>query len=424
MERNDLKIKTFGCRLNIWESEMIQKFATKAGVKNTLIINSCAVTSNAEKDILKYIKKEKKNHSKRNIILTGCSAQINSDLWKQVDEIDFIVGNTNKLNLKTWKNLKENNLNKINVDDIENYRLINQNKLNKFKQHTRSFLQIQQGCDHRCTFCIIPFARGPNRSLSIENIVNSINQLVANGTKEIILTGVDIASWGIDLFNKPSLGRLVQSILAEVPELPRLRLSSIDPAILDYDLMDAFQNEPRLMPHIHLSMQHGNDIILKRMKRRHLSKDIINFCEEARRKRNNIVFGADIISGFPTETIDAHNDTKKLLDYLDISFLHVFPFSIRNGTPSAKMPQINQRTIKERATDLRNFGKYKKNGYFNRRIGTLDMMLLEKNGKGYLSGFEKAKLKDGCNDDYAFGSLLPVKITDQKNEVLTVEKLK
>ena len=424
MERNDLKIKTFGCRLNIWESEMIQKFATKAGVKNTLIINSCAVTSNAEKDILKYIKKEKKNHSKRNIILTGCSAQINSDLWKQVDEIDFIVGNTNKLNLKTWKNLKENNLNKINVDDIENYRSIKQNKLNKFRQHTRSFLQIQQGCDHRCTFCIIPFARGPNRSLSTENIVNSINQLVVNGTKEIILTGVDIASWGIDLFNKPSLGRLVQSILAEVPELPRLRLSSIDPAILDYDLMDAFQNEPRLMPHIHLSMQHGNDIILKRMKRRHLSKDIINFCEEVRRKRNNIVFGADIISGFPTETIDAHNDTKKLLDYLDISFLHVFPFSIRNGTPSAKMPQINQRTIKERATDLRNFGKYKKNDYFNRRIGTLDMMLLEKNGKGYLSGFEKAKIKDCFNDYYAFGSLLPVKITDQKNEVLTVEKLK
>ena len=266
MERNDLKIKTFGCRLNIWESEMIQKFATKAGVENTLIINSCAVTSNAEKDILKYIKKEKKNHSKRNIILTGCSAQINSDLaWKQVDEIDFIVGNTNKTKFKNMEKSKGKQFKKINVDVyIENYRSINQNKLNKFRQHAGLFLQIQQGCDHRCTFCIIPFARGPNRSLSTENIVNSINQLVVNGTKEIILTGVDIASWGIDLFNKPSLGRLVQSILAEVPELPRLRLSSIDPAILDYDLMDAFQNEPRLMPHIHLSMQHGNDIILKK----------------------------------------------------------------------------------------------------------------------------------------------------------------
>ena len=195
MERNDLKIKTFGCRLNIWESEMIQKFATKAGVKNTLSINSCAVTSNAEKDILKYIKKVKKNHSKRNIILTGCSAQINSDLWKQIDEIDCIVGNTNKLNFKTWKNLKENNLNKINVDDIENYRSINQNKLNKFRQHTRSFLQIQQGCDHRCTFCIIPFGRGDAISLPVGEISNRLGKLIDKGYKEVKLTGVDLTSF-------------------------------------------------------------------------------------------------------------------------------------------------------------------------------------------------------------------------------------
>ncbi len=421
MKKDDLELKTFGCRLNIWESELIKKHAVKSGIQNTVIINSCAVTSEAEKQASKFVRKIRKNNPEKKIIITGCSAQINSKYWEELNEVDYIIGNNIKLNLNTWNNLKKGYLSKLNLENINNVRHIHDDKIKKFKSHSRSFLQIQQGCDHRCTFCIIPYARGPNRSLSIEKIINSVKALVSNGTKEIVLTGVDITSWGSDIFGKPSLGKLVCSILKEVKSLPRLRLSSIDPAINDSLLLDAFETEPRLMPHLHLSIQHGNDIILKRMRRRHLRKDIYNLCEEIKKRRSNISFGADIISGFPTETQEAHNDTKALLMDLNINFLHVFPFSIREGTPSARMPQVKKEIIKARAKEIRLLGIKNRERYFEKRIGTTDMILVEKNNKGHLCGFEKALIMSQIK--YKPGLLLPIKILSKNFDTLEVMPL-
>ena len=263
-----------------------------------------------------------------------------------------------------------------------------------FNKHTRGFVQVQNGCDHRCTFCIIPFGRGPSRSVSTQNVINSINSLLKNGVKEIVLTGVDLTSWGIDIFGKPSLGMLVKKIVKNIPNLHRLRLSSIDPAEVDFDLMDAFEYEERLMPHIHLSIQHGDHIILKRMKRRHLYRDVINFVKEAKRRRNDIVFGGDFIAGFPTEDEKAHHKSMQLITEADITYIHVFPYSNRKNTPASNMPQVQKKIIQKRAEELRGLAEKQHNKFLVSQIGTTQKILVENNSVGHSTNFSKIKLKE------------------------------
>jgi len=295
----DPEIKTYGCRLNFYESEVIRKYAKDNNLQNHIFINSCAVTNKTIADLKNEIRKVKKENQQSQVVLTGCAAQIHKKDFEAMSEVDSIIGNKEKLESSTYKTIRESNEPVNLVGDIfENAQAISP-IINKVKNRIRGFVQIQNGCDHRCTFCIIPFGRGPSRSVSTQDVINSINSLLKNGVKEIVLTGVDLTSWGIDIFGKPSLGLLVKKILKNIPNLHRLRLSSIDPAEVDFDLMDAFEHEERLMPHIHLSIQHGDDIILKRMKRRHLYRDVINFVKEAKRRRNDIVFGGDFIAGFP-----------------------------------------------------------------------------------------------------------------------------
>jgi threonylcarbamoyladenosine tRNA methylthiotransferase MtaB len=345
------EIKTFGCRLNIWESQVISDHASKYGHSDLIIFNTCAVTSEAERQARQAIRSTKKDRPDAKILVTGCAAQINPKKWNDMPEVNFVAGNREKLDKSFWENFDINNetksLNSIFVEDITKVRETSEHLVDCFNNHTRGFVQVQNGCDHRCTFCIIPFGRGPSRSVSTQNILNSINSLLKNGVKEVVLTGVDLTSWGGDIFGKPSLGLLVKKILKNIPHLPRLRLSSIDPAEVDFELMEAIENEERLMPHIHLSIQHGDDLILKRMKRRHLNRDVINFVEEVKRRRSDIVFGGDFISGFPTEDGKAHQKSIDLIKAADITYVHVFPYSDREGTPASKMPKVSGADIKK-----------------------------------------------------------------------------
>jgi threonylcarbamoyladenosine tRNA methylthiotransferase MtaB len=319
-------------------------------------------------------------------------------------EVNFVVGNKEKLDKRFWENFDINSDikfdNNIFVEDIMKVKETSEHLVDSFNNHTRGFVQVQNGCDHRCTFCIIPYGRGPSRSISTQNIINSINSLLKNGVKEVVLTGVDLTSWGGDVFGKPSLGLLVKKILKSIPHLPRLRLSSIDPAEVDFDLMDAIENEERLMPHIHLSIQHGDDLILKRMKRRHLNRDVINFVKEVKRRRSDVVFGGDFISGFPTEDEDAHKKSINLIKLADITYVHVFPYSDRDGTPASKMPKVSSTNIKKRSKDLRTVAEIQRQKFLKKQIGTIQNVLIEKNSIGYTPNFSKIKLNQAveCSD--------------------------
>ena len=412
------EIKTFGCRLNIWESQVISDHVSKHGHSDLIIFNTCAVTSEAERQARQAIRSAKNNRPDAKILVTGCAAQINPEKWSSMSEVNFVIGNKEKLDDKFWASFNtdvnlENN-NKVFVQNIMQVKKTSEHLVESFNKHTRGFVQVQNGCDHRCTFCVIPFGRGPSRSVSTQNIINSINSLIDNGTKEIVLTGVDLTSWGNDIFGKPSLGLLVKKILKNIPDLPRLRLSSLDPAEVDFELMDAFQNEKRLMPHIHLSIQHGDDLILKRMKRRHLYRDVINFVNEARRRRSDIVFGGDFIAGFPTEDINAHNKSIKLIKEANITYVHVFPYSKRDKTAASKMPEVLSTDIKKRAKDLRNLAEKQREIFLQNQIGTVQNVLIEKNSVGYSSNFSKVKL----NDDVKASSIISTKIVDINSEGL------
>ena len=335
-----------------------------------------------------------------------------------MSEVNFVIGNKEKLDDKFWSNFNldinpENN-NNVFVQDIMQVKKTSEHLVESFNKHTRGFIQVQNGCDHRCTFCVIPFGRGPSRSVSTQNVINSINSLINSGVKEVVLTGVDLTSWGNDIFGKPSLGLLVKKILKNIPDLPRLRLSSIDPAEVDFELMDAFENEKRLMPHIHLSIQHGDDLILKRMKRRHLYRDVINFVDEARRRRSDIVFGGDFIAGFPTEDMNAHNKSLQLIREANITYVHVFPYSKRDKTAASKMPEVLSTDIKKRAKDLRNLAEKQRETFLQNQIGTIQNVLIEKNSVGYSSNFSKVKL----NDDVKASSIISTKIVDINSEGL------
>ena len=411
-------IKTFGCRLNIWESQVISDHASNYEHSDLIIFNTCAVTSEAERQARQAIRSAKKNRPDAKILVTGCAAQIDPKKWNDMPEVNFVVGNKEKLDKRFWENFDVNSVSKshnsIFVEDIMKVKETSEHLIDSFNHHTRGFVQVQNGCDHRCTFCIIPFGRGPSRSVSTQNIINSINSLLKNGIREVVLTGVDLTSWGNDIFGKPSLGLLVKKILKNIPNLPRLRLSSIDPAEVDFELMDAIENEERLMPHIHLSIQHGDDLILKRMKRRHLNRDVINFVQEVKRRRSDVVFGGDFISGFPTEDENAHKKSIDLIKLADITYVHVFPYSDREGTPASKMPKVSSEDIKKRAKDLRIVAETQRQKFLKAQVGTVQNVLIEKNSTGYTPNFSKIKLNQivECSD------IISTKILDFNSEGL------
>ena len=392
MDNNE--IINLGCRLNIYEGEIIKNHLSKENIGKVTVINSCAVTADAEKKVLYEIRRAKKTKPSNKIVVTGCAAQINPDKYKDIDNVDIVIGNTEKLKSQTWKKL--NLLNKINVSNILEEKKTVYSSIERFEGKARAYIEIQQGCDHRCTFCIIPFGRGNNRSVPAGEIVNKIKNFVKNGYEEVVLTGVDITDYGKDLPAKPTFSNLIKRILKLVPELKQLRLSSIDCAEIDQDFWDVLK-EKRLMPHFHISVQAGNNIILKRMKRRHSREMAINFCKKVLSIRSNATFGADIIAGFPTETETMFQDSIKLIDECNLTHLHIFPYSPRENTPASRMPQIEKNIIKDRAKRLREkgFEKLKKN--LLTKIGKRELILIEsnkyKNSFGKDQNFRKVKIE-------------------------------
>ena len=413
-------IKTFGCRLNIWESEVMARHLEAAALKDAVVINTCAVTAEAEKQARQMIRKIRREDPDKRIVVTGCAAQIDPSAWQGMPEVDAVIGNHDKLDAATWARLAGNNDDQWPslVSDIMAVEDVAPHLLEGFDGHTRAFLQIQQGCDHRCTFCIIPYGRGQNRSVPMEVIIRQVETLADHGVAEVVLTGVDVASWGGDLDGTPRLGQLVRRLLRQVPSLKRLRMSSIDPAAIDEDLLLALAEDQRLMPHLHLSVQHGDDLILKRMKRRHLRGDVLALVERVRDVRPETVFGADLIAGFPTEDDAAHHNSLKLIAEAGLTWLHVFPYSPRDGTPAARMPQHSASVIKSRAADLRQAAKDAEHAFLQTRLGQTEEVLLETGGVGHTAQFAKARL---ISEGAQAGQIYPVRVRGIVDNMLDVE---
>ncbi len=385
----DPEIVTFGCRLNTYESEVMRGHAKAAGLDDVIIFNTCAVTKEAERQARQAIRRAKKDNPDAKIIVTGCSAQIAPEMYAEMPEVDRIIGNDLKLKPETWgANAPE----RVIVNDIMSVRETASHLVEGFEGRARAFIQVQNGCDHRCTFCIIPYGRGNSRSVAIGEIVNQVRALIEAGYKEIVMTGVDVTSYGADLPGQPTLGQMIRRVLALVPELPRLRLSSLDPVEMDDDLWRLIAEEPRLMPHLHMSLQAGDDMILKRMKRRHLRADAIAMCERARAYRPDIAFGADIIAGFPTETEEMFQNTLNIVDECGLTFLHVFPYSERPGTPAAKMPQVPHDIRKERAARLRAKGDERLQSFLIFHVKQLRQVIVEKDNMGHTEHFAPVRL--------------------------------
>jgi len=371
---------TLGCRLNAYETEAMKELSAAAGVENAVVVNTCAVTAEAVRKAKQEIRRLSREHPGATIIVTGCAAQTEPETFAAMPEVARVIGNTEKMQAETWQGLRAPDLigvtEKVHVDDIMSVKETAGHLIDGFGRH-RAYVQVQNGCDHRCTFCIIPYGRGNSRSVPAGVVVEQIKRLVDKGFNEVVLTGVDLTSWGADLPATPRLGDLVMRILRLVPDLARLRISSIDSIEADEALMGAIATEPRLMPHLHLSLQAGDDLILKRMKRRHLREDAIRFCEEARRLRPDMVFGADIIAGFPTETEEMFQRSIDLVGDCGLTFLHVFPFSPRKGTPAARMPQVRGPDIKERAARLRAAGDAALTAHLTAQVGQVHRVLME-----------------------------------------------
>jgi len=367
-----------GCRLNMYETEAMKELVAQSSLTNTVVINTCAVTAEAVRKAKQDIRKLRRQNPDAKLIVTGCAAQTEPDTFAQMQEVDVVIGNTEKMQPSTWAGLADDfGTEPVQVDDIMSVTETAGHLIDGFGTRSRAYVQVQNGCDHRCTFCIIPFGRGNSRSVPAGVVVDQIKRLVDKGYAEIVLTGVDMTSWGADLPATPRLGDLVLRILKLVPDLPRLRISSIDSIEVDHALMQAIATEPRLMPHLHLSLQHGDDLILKRMKRRHLRDDAIRFTEEAMSMRPEMTFGADIIAGFPTETEAHFENSLALVKDCNLTWLHVFPYSVRNGTPAARMPQVNGRDIKSRAARLRAAGETQVALHLNAQIGQSHGVLME-----------------------------------------------
>jgi threonylcarbamoyladenosine tRNA methylthiotransferase MtaB len=369
------QIVTLGCRLNAYESEAMREMANDAGISDAVIVNTCAVTAEAVRKSQKEIRRLRRENPQARMIVTGCAAQTEPERFAGMDEVDLVLGNTEKMAPQTWATLTPDT-ERVQVDDIMSVRETAGHLIDGFGRH-RAYVQVQNGCDHRCTFCIIPFGRGNSRSVPAGVVVDQIKRLVDRGFNEVVLTGVDLTSWGADLPASPQLGDLVRRILKLVPDLPRLRISSIDSIEVDPALMEAIATEPRLMPHLHLSLQAGDDMILKRMKRRHLRDDAIRFCEEALRLRPEMTFGADIIAGFPTETEAMFENSLRLVEECHLTWLHVFPYSPRPGTPAARMPQISGNIIKDRAARLRAMGAKAVEAHLEGAVGRTHQVLTE-----------------------------------------------
>src|SRR6478752_6664718 len=380
-------IVTFGCRLNAFEAEVIRREAEGAGLVDTIVINSCAVTNEAVAQARQSIRRLKRERPMARIVVTGCAAQTQAKMFADMTEVDRVVGNDDKMRSDAWREARDafdiGVSEKIAVSDIMAVKEMAPHLLDGFASGLpRVFVQVQNGCDHRCTFCIIPFGRGNSRSVPMGAVVEQVRALVERGHAEIVLTGVDLTSYGADLPGTPRLGQLVKQILRHVPEVKRLRISSIDSIEADRDLLDAIADDARLMPHLHLSLQSGDDLILKRMKRRHSRKDAILFCDQVRRLRPDIVFGADIIAGFPTETDEMFSRSLDLVEECRLTFLHVFPYSPRPGTPAARMPQVAGGAIKERAKRLRSAGETALLQRLQAEIGATREVLIESDGQG------------------------------------------
>lgn len=410
----DPKLVTFGCRLNFYESEVMRDHAKNAELGEAIIFNTCAVTREAERQARQSIRRARRENPDAKIIVTGCSAQIDPQTYAQMEEVDQVIGNDLKLQADSWG--VEGEHAKIMVNDIMSVKETASHLINGFEDKSRAFLQVQNGCDHRCTFCIIPFGRGNSRSVPIGVIAEQVRNLVDQGYKEIVFTGVDVTSYGPDLPGEPSFGQMIRRVLAMVPELQRIRLSSLDPVEIDEDLWGLIENEPRLMPHLHLSLQAGDDMILKRMKRRHLRQDVIDVCAKARALRPDMVFGADIIAGFPTETEEMFQNSLKIVEECDITYLHVFPYSEREGTPAARIPnQVDVPVRKERAARLRALGEAQVEVLMQRNVGKDFSVLVEKGGIGRAENFLSVALPN----DLKIGSIVDVKTTGQEQKSLT-----
>ena len=388
---------TFGCRLNVVESEGMKQAALEAGHDNLVIVNSCAVTAEAVRQARQTIRRLKRERPDTRIVVTGCAAQIEPEKFASLTEVSTIIGNAEKTKSATWAALAKNSAGeaRIQVSDIMAVTQTARQVPDRFEGHTRAFVEVQNGCDHRCTFCVIPFGRGNSRSTPVGQVTDQIARLVDQGYAEAVLTGVDLTSYGPDLPGAPRLGTLVKAILRAVPGLRRLRLSSIDSVEADDELLDAIATDKRLMPHLHLSLQAGDDLILKRMKRRHLRDDAIRFCETVRGLRPDIAFGADIIAGFPTETEEMFQRSIELVDACGLSSLHVFPYSARPGTPAAKMPPVPADQIKDRARRLREKGAEALSRHLDRLIGSEQEILVERGGIGRTPCFTPVRVGDG-----------------------------
>ena len=391
---NNLNFITFGCKLNAFETQVMKEKAEGYFLTNHSFINSCAVTNEAVKQSRRAIRKEKRNNPTNKIVVTGCAAELYPSEFIDMPEVDIVIGNDDKTKSSTFMNLAQ-------IDDADNkvIELTHEDPpfINNFDNRTRAFVQIQNGCDHRCTFCIIPHARGNSRSLDERHIIKQIQTLIDKGYQEIILTGVDITSYGKDLDEETNLGILIKNIIKKTNNLKRLRISSIDSIEIDDDFLEVFSSEEVIMPHLHLSLQSGNDLILKRMLRRHQTSDAVKFCERIQKIRPNTVFGADMIAGFPTETDDMHRSTMQHINDCDITYLHVFPFSSKTGTPASKMPQVEKNIIQSRAKDLRTLGRQKMNLFLMREIGKEKAILIEKQGFGRTEQYSKVIVNEVGN---------------------------
>ncbi len=384
-------IETFGCRLNTFESEIMRGHAAKTGLTEAVIFNTCAVTAEATRQARQAIRKAAKENPQAQIIVTGCAAQTDPDMFAAMPEVSRVLGNEEKLQASAW--LTQSNRPRVDVSDIMQVKETRPPMIDRLTARTRAFVQVQNGCDHRCTFCIIPFGRGNSRSVPVADAVEQVRRLVAEGHNEIVLSGVDLTSWGADLEGAPKLGKLLSAILAGVPDLKRLRLSSIDSIEADDELIEVITGDQRIMPHLHLSLQSGDNMILKRMKRRHSREHSIAFCEGIRAKRPDVVFGADIIAGFPTETEEMFENSLRIVDECGLTFLHVFPFSPRPGTPAARMPELERELVKRRAALLRAKGEERLQKFLAAEVGKRHEVLVETPSTGRTPHFAMARFE-------------------------------
>ena len=427
MSNKKPQVITFGCRLNTYESEIIKGHAVDAGLDNTVIFNTCTVTAEATRQAKQSIRRMKRKNPDADIIVTGCAAQIDPKQFAEMPEVGQILGNEEKLSAQSYQDFGISKNEKVAVNDIMSVKKTAPQLIDGYEERSRAFVQVQNGCDHRCTFCIIPYGRGNSRSVPAGEVVTQIQRLVDNGYQEVIITGVDITSYGHDLPGRSSLGTLCQKILKNVPDLKRLRLSSIDSIETDEALFDAITTDMRMMPHLHLSLQSGDNMILKRMKRRHNREDAIEFCNAVAEKRPDVVFGADIITGFPTETEGMFENSMKMVEDCNLTYLHVFPYSERKGTPAARMPQIDRSIRKARGAKLRALGEERLEAFLSSQVGNDVEILVEKAMKdenailGHTEHFAPAKILGKYLDNLKSGYIAKARVTGYQDGILLTE---